>query len=916
MRKNRLRIPTLSDRVGQLNQQITRHMQAWQVSKRSRTGLRFTRNSDEAGIANTLLQIVDIGLLGVIFIAPLFFGGRHDLGRGVFAGIVAVTASAWFLRQVFLEKAVWNNSWANYICLAILAVVTIQLIPLPISWLESIAPRNLEILSLWSGDSEYSVGEWNTISLTPIATKQALAMLVGYLLLFWVSVGRLSTEKDVEKLLKLLAISAVAMSLIGLLHLASSTKLFMGIYNHPYSHADTAAKGSFTCRNHFAHFIILGLGPLCAWIVGLLQKQKQFDRNTNTTLYGLIGLLVLGAIIILLAALMSFSRGGIIVLLVTCSVLVAIYYRAGLINTAYFYSIAIISLVTVGLLSFFDAEQIAVRLSTLSSGSIDKIDREQGRRTIWNANLDSTREGGIFGAGADAHKEIYPVYLKRSVPVEYTHAESGYLQIATQNGWSGVALLIFSILLVFSWCWISLVRANSEHNFLLAGAVTSSLIASITHSVVDFVWFIPACMSITILLLASALRLAQLSTSNKHKYYFQTNSKCVSTLIAGTAIASAVWSFAILVKPASAAINWDRYLIASSDMKTQSTQKLITGAQVQDGLGLEAALEDSIQVLQKVIAINPDSARANMRLAGKYLQLFSQKQQKSDNAMTVDQIRDAAIASNFATAQDLNGWLSKAFKDNYKLLYLSYQHTRRALKLCPLQGEGYLYLSSLCFLEGRPKEAIEHYIQQALLVRPYDGQICFEAGRQLLLLGNGDEAITLWQKVFNDQGKHQLLIIDLLAGQVPASDFIETFRPNSQILSEVWKKYQIRGAEKDWLALIEYGHSILEEEQINEENYQLAVCWGKLGLMHEDINQNNQAVECFMIACRLSPNHYWLHHGLGRTSLKAERFTLAIKHLDWCIARKPADSSLRSELLRAKKLSSQQIAQKKTAPVF
>ena len=62
--------------------------------------------------ADVLLRVVDAGLCGVIFVAPYFFGGRHDMGRLLLVSIIAVTATAWFIRQSMLPVARWPKTIA------------------------------------------------------------------------------------------------------------------------------------------------------------------------------------------------------------------------------------------------------------------------------------------------------------------------------------------------------------------------------------------------------------------------------------------------------------------------------------------------------------------------------------------------------------------------------------------------------------------------------------------------------------------------------------------------------------------------------------------------------------------------------------------------------------------------------------
>src|ERR1044072_3851845 len=49
-------------------------------------------------------------------------------------------------------------------------------------------------------------------------------------------------------------------------------------------------------------------------------------------------------------------------------------------------------------------------------------------------------------------------------------------------------------------------------------AVTSGLVASVLHSAADFVWYISSCMAATVLLLACACRLMEMSRDGRERW--------------------------------------------------------------------------------------------------------------------------------------------------------------------------------------------------------------------------------------------------------------------------------------------------------------------------------------------------------------------------------------------------------------
>ena len=277
----------------------------------------------ELSLSAACLKIVDYGIGAIIFIAPMFFGGRHDLGRGIFISLVAVVSVAWFIRQSTIKNATITRTWSYLVAVLAILLVIAQLIPLPEEWLQNLAQRNFSLLTLWNKNTSTSLGAWQSISVAPESTRIALAMLIAYVLLFFVTVGRLQSLEDIKQLLRCIALSAVLMAVFGLLQLFTSNKLYFWFYEYPYAATDQVAKGSFSCRNHFAHFLVLGFGPLLAWAIHGLKGGQEFTRSKINS--GLTVFLVVSMLIVVLAILLSISRGGAIALLVSGAVSVAIF---------------------------------------------------------------------------------------------------------------------------------------------------------------------------------------------------------------------------------------------------------------------------------------------------------------------------------------------------------------------------------------------------------------------------------------------------------------------------------------------------------------------------------------------------------------------------------------------------------------
>lgn len=886
-------------------------MDNWQPSRKKKRRSRTSIPKLQAESPHVCIQIVDACLLGLLFVAPLFFGGRHDAGRFVFVLLSGIAAVAWLVHQTISKQSHWTLSWAHVLGLAALALVALQLIPLPMPWLESLAPRNLSLLTLWKANQENPValGEWNTLTLTPASTRTALAMLIAYVLLFLTTLGRMRNKDDVEQLVRRIGFAAIVMSGFGIVQYLSANGRFFWLYQHPYATTSHSVIGSFSSPNHFAHFLALGLGPLFAWCLLAQQTGHASSSSKHRTTRNsdkLIAITLHASVALVAAAvLMSLSRGGAIALTAVCVTAAVIYFRQGLLSGAYLYGFATLGLVVVGMLSMADYERVADRLDDFAAGSIHELDSNEGRRRIWSANAQAIQSGSMFGAGAGSHAEIYPVYLSQSHNRKYTHAENGYLQIATENGYLGIGLLALAILMVVGWCWRAVRSASTRREMILAGGITASLFASVVHSVVDFVWFIPACMSLTVMLAACILRLAKLESSRQAVTPQQntwSNARWVS-LTAGVASA-AIWSIATLVGPAMASSSLDKYLLAAKANK-QSTYESLLGKQQTDNEANNEIDERPLRIdamvfhLRNVLKHSPNSPHANICLARNVLRKFSLLQNATDNPMSIDQIRDAAIASQFASSEELRDWLLRACGEHSRLLYQAHYHTRQALKRNPMLGEGYLILANLCFLEGKTAKAVDAYVQQSLRVRPFDGDILFEAGRQKLLGGHYGQAFPLWQQAYRDDGTHQFLIVQQLGGQIPAQAFIELFEPRWSTIRNIWQRYRQLGSLDDLQIIRSYAESAAQKEQDDLATDQAAYVWHYLSKMQSDLGDEQASLASVRQAYRLAPSTLWVRRTLGQKLLQAEQYDEAETHLRWCLARQPSNKNLQQELIHA-----------------
>ncbi len=609
--------------------------------------------------------------------------------------------------------------------------------------------------------------------------------------------------------------------------------------------------------------------------------------------------------------LLSRSRGGALVLLIAGVVLVTIYLCRGLADSRFIYGLAGLAIVVVGLLSIHGYDQATQRLADLTEGSMDDIDHGGIRRKVWAANIAAFEAGWLTGAGAGSHCEVCPVYLPQSFTKEYTHAENGYLQIATENGIGGIVLLGTGILLCGGWCLSGLLRATDPDVIRLLGAAAAGLAASAVHSLVDFVWYIPACMTIVIILAGCALRLSQLALPAESR------SACYRVLKRGrwierTAAALLIggWTVHTYIGPGIAAVHWDRYLCASVSNSMISRQRLaaLVEGKPASELAEQTSLNDTmLQELHQVVRWDPQFARAHLRLAAKYIAEFNLLQEQSENAMNFGQIRDTLATASFASPSERHAWLQRAFGTNLEWLGRAAAEARLALSLCPLQGEAYIYLAQLSFLDDAGPATVNAYIDQGLRVRPHDADVLFEIGRQDYIANDLTAAIARWKQCFGDSGTHQLKIVYLLAGRIPAAKFLEVFQPDWRTLRGIWTSYRELGQQQDIDALLSYSEQCAEHQSEERHVIPEAYIWYWQSRLYNDAGRSDDALRCLQRAYSCGPRHYFIRQALARGLQAAGKYAEAEPHFRWCLARRPDDKNLSRALVE---ISKQRLAQR------
>ena len=891
-------------------------------------------------IEGLLLRVVDCGLAGSIFVVPLLMGGRHALGQLALTVFAVAAAWAWCLRQSLRDD---DNAWRPTAALPLLLLgallLIVQAVPLPDGLLSKLTPHAAEVLPLWTaaGDNPARLGSWPYVSFTPAETLAALVIFLNYALLFLVAVQRIRRIEDVERLLRWCALTAVIMAALGVLQLLCGNGKFLWFYEHPLSLASGTAKGTFTNRNHFAQFLALGVGPLIWWLQDSMRRSHGTGakrvRSPGTSISrGELTTYMLGLALglVLFAGLLSLSRGGILAMFIAATICAAVCYRTGSLGGRLLAVLAVSGALIGVSLGIFGYERVSNRLESLTSGSLEKIDQSAGRRTIWAATIGASADFLPLGTGAGSFRKVYPMYtdLLSDERLDSTHAENSYLQELLETGAVGAVLMLAGIGLCVFWCVGGIWSSASTRYKVCAAAIAGSLAASLAHALVDFVWYVPACMAMATIMAACAQRVWQLSKGERRGERKEGRSKAESegkfsgrrhggTLsplpsplaprLAWPAIVVALtfvggWMIVDRAGPAVAQKYWDEYFVARNVMKLRPAMDQnpeIADAEIQ---------RRWIACLENVVRWSPTHIKAHLALAEAHRRLFDTLQITSGNQMPLNHIRDAALQSKFPSREALNEWLSRAVGDHWVHLQHSLDHTRKALSFCPLEGRAYVYLAELSFLRGNNDSVRHSCLQQALRVRPYDGAVLQAAASEALLAGDVQGWLDYARRAFRSGPRRQRqIIVELIAAtptaNLPAvADFVvNEFQPDLNGLRLLHVECAKRCPPEQLEPLTRCRIKKAEEEAPKLSSVEAARVWMEAYLLHSQLGNAADALRCTRNALQSDPSNYDAHYRLALELMNQESYTEAETHLRWCQQRTPGNRDVKNKLREALK---------------
>jgi O-antigen ligase len=441
-------------------------------------------------------------LLVLLFWAPLPLGSNRIWAIGLlFAGALAlVIASVVAWRHALDEAARRIARFA--VPLTLIAIMVLfavaQTLPWPADWIAAVSPEAARV-------QEGSAASY--LSLDVYQTRVVATLAFTYFCAFLVAVLSIRSFRRLDALARLFVWSGVFQAALGsvLFSLGAHYWIFHFEMNHSrlfgtYGYYNSTAGYLVMCLSIGIGLMLARLGRGSHWPADWKHRLRAvftFILSPKMRLRILLVVMVIGLVL-------TRSRMGnasfFIALLVVGLFTIVVSRKSAPTTVALIASLVIIDVVIVG--SWVGIERVVQRLEDTemtvgAGGREESVEARTESGRVAMAIVDAFPWTGTGGGG------FYASFLRYRTPrVGYIdHAHNDYVEITTDYGWPGLAVLGSLAALTLGQALAVLVRRRANLPRGIAFGAAMSIVALLIHSAVDFNLQIPAnALTMTVIL--------------------------------------------------------------------------------------------------------------------------------------------------------------------------------------------------------------------------------------------------------------------------------------------------------------------------------------------------------------------------------------------------------------------------------
>lgn len=433
---------------------------------------------------NKFFQLIIQTLLVLIIIStPFFYGSVAILHYTIMETVIFFMFIVWLLKIVYLEKVSFIKFSFFLPALLFILLVIFQTVRFLPHWIvDFLSPHNPSFGLRQS---------FQSLSIYPESTIVELFKVLSYLGLFFIIINNIESKKQILNILNTIIFLGLAISLFGIIQKYTYANLGK-VYWFDNVGSAAAPFGPFANRNHFAGYITMVI-PLA---IGYLFTDIKFSKKV---------FYLSVALVMSVALLLSFSRGGVIVLLFTLLFMaLLVSFKKSLLSKNIFIGVVFFLIIFLAPV-MFGPDLAKKRL--LGVMQMHKGLPILGHGYPWYDILRIWLDFPIFGTGLGTFAHISSQYKTVPAQVRFLYAHNDYLQLLSEVGIIGVAIIFVFFVLYFKELlkmWFA--RRNTEIAGLVLGGI-AALWAMLLYSLLDFNLHIPANALLFFIIMALIYRL-------------------------------------------------------------------------------------------------------------------------------------------------------------------------------------------------------------------------------------------------------------------------------------------------------------------------------------------------------------------------------------------------------------------------
>lgn len=402
-----------------------------------------------------------------LFACLVLGGSAQGIWQNMMLQLIGVAIIAWAVLDTGDEPVSPSARHLLIIAIAAIAVVAVQLIPLPPRVWIHVGPRE----SLAQGFSVLAIPlPPEPLSIAPAKTLDSLLGIVPPLAMVCAMV-RLRAYRP-QWLAAALIAGALAGIVLGAMQVASSNADLSPWYLYEDTNPGRGV-GFFANADHMATLLVVTIPFLAAMVAAAKTGSMQRYSAIIAIAAGIAVVLMVG-----LALNRSLAGYGLALPVVAGSALIVLPAASKL----RIWIVGLAALLVIGAV-------VGLEATAIGGGHIGEhaSSAVQSRAELLSMTTRAARDFMPFGSGLGTFQSVYPLYeLPEQVTTTYViHAHNDYAEVALELGIAGIILM----LLFFGW-WAGAVwrvwRTGPTGPFARAAAIASA--AVMIHSFVDFPW--------------------------------------------------------------------------------------------------------------------------------------------------------------------------------------------------------------------------------------------------------------------------------------------------------------------------------------------------------------------------------------------------------------------------------------------